>query len=63
MKNTCITYTYHKKAFDIDEEPTKTSLVLPIEDEFEIPLLQADFSTPILARHHNSALHCVCEMI
>lgn len=32
MKDIRITYTYHKKNFDLDEEPTTGTIVLPVED-------------------------------
>ncbi|MEE0792673.1 MAG: hypothetical protein U0M24_06955 [Faecalibacterium prausnitzii] len=63
MKDIRITYTYHKKDFDFDEEPTTGSLVLQVEDAIAAELLLADLSQSIAGRHIGTAFHCVCEML
>ena len=46
MKDIRITYTYHKKNFDLDEEPTTGTIVLPVEDAIAAELLLAVDSRP-----------------
>ena len=63
MKDIRITYTYHLKSLDMDEEPTTGSLVLQVEDAAAADLLLADLSQPIAGRHIGTSFHCVCEML
>lgn len=49
MKDIRITYTYHKKDFDFDEEPTTGTIVLPVEENVAAELLISDLSQPIAA--------------
>ena len=63
MKDIRITYTYHLKILDVDEEPTTGSLVLQVEDDIAAELLLADRSQSIAGRHIGTAFHCVCEML
>lgn len=63
MKDIRITYTYHKKNFDLDEEPTTGTIVLPVEDDIADELLLADLSQSIAGRHIGRSFHCVCEML
>ena len=63
MKNIRVTFTYHKKLLDIDEEPSKGTLVLPAEDAIAADLLLSDLSQPIAGRHIGISFHCVCEML
>lgn len=63
MKDIRITYTYHKKNFDLDEEPTTGTIVLPVEDAAAADLLSSDISQPIAGRHIGRSFHCVCEML
>lgn len=63
MKDLRIAYTYHTKDFDVDEEPTTGTLVLPVEDAIAAELLLADLSAPLVGRHIGVSFHCVCEMI
>lgn len=51
MKDIRITYTYHKKDFDFDEEPTTGTIVLPVEENVAAELLISDLSQPIAGRH------------
>lgn len=39
MKDIRITYTYHKKDFDFDEEPTTGTIVLPVEENLPLSYL------------------------
>ncbi len=63
MKDIRITYTYHLKSLDMDEEPTTGSLVLQVEDAVATELLLADLSQSIAGRHIGRSFHCVCEML
>lgn len=63
MKDIRITYTYHLKSLDIDEEPTTGSLVLQVEDAVAAELLLADLSQSIAGRHIGTSFHCICEML
>lgn len=63
MKDIRITYTYHKKDFDLDEEPTTGTIVLPVEENVAADLLLSDLSQPIAGRHIGISFHCVCEML
>ncbi len=63
MKDIRITYTYHKKYFDLDEEPTTGTIVLPVEENVAAELLISDLSQPIAGRHIGTSFHCVCEML
>ena len=57
MKDIRITYTYHKKNFDLDEEPTT------VEDTVAADLLSSDLSQTIAGRHIGMSFHCICEML
>ena len=63
MKDIRITYTYHLKSLDVDEEPKTGSLVLQVEDAIAAELLLADLSQSIAGRHIGRSFHCVCEML
>ena len=63
MKDIRITYTYHKKDFDFDEEPTTGTIVLPVEENVAAELLISDLSQPIADRRIGTSFHCVCEML
>lgn len=63
MKDIRITYTYHKKNFDLDEEPTTGTIVLPVEDTVAADLLSSDLSQTIAGRHIGRPFHCICEML
>ncbi len=59
MKDIRITYTYHKKDFDFDEEPTTGTIVLPVEENVAADLLISDLSQPIAGRHIGSFPLCL----
>ena len=63
MKDIRITYTYHLKSLDMDEDSTTGSLVLQVEDAVAAELLLADLSQSIAGRHIGTSFHCVCEML
>ena len=63
MKDIRITYTYHKKNFDLDEEPTMGTIVLPVEDAAAADLLSSDLSQSLVGRHIGTSFHCICEML
>lgn len=63
MKDIRITYTYHLKSLDMDEDPTMGNLVLQVEDAVAAELLLADLSQSIAGRHIGRSFHCVCEML
>ena len=61
MKDIRITYTYHKKDFDFDEEPTTGTIVLPVEENVAADLLISDLSQPIAGRHIGTvSARCFC---
>ena len=63
MKDIRITYTYHKKDFDVDEEPTTGTIVLPVEDDVAAELLLSALSQSLVGRHIGTSFHCICEML
>ena len=56
MKDIRITYTYHKKDFDFDEEPTTGTIVLPVEENVAAELLISDLSQPIAGRQDRKSV-------